>query len=272
MTEERVFVVQPYTKREARLAGWSLLVVSLGAVAFFVIDGFDDTEQALTVLVAGGGLAAYGVYVVRTAGKPVARHTVVTSVEGLRIGEKPPIPWNEIDGLRATANGVDVLRGSERLGTVSKQLDDPVLAAGIVMKNIRFNVPSPQRSIRSRLTAGRAVNILLGALVLGACVWLIVRGSWAGYLGAAVIVWELIDDLRITVRRIDFDEHALGLRYLLHRRTIPRPHVRSFDVILDTKETYAAAFLADEQHVKLPVPGVDPFVIHETARRVWDMP
>lgn len=261
---ESAFVAQSYTKREAWLLGGFLMLVGLACFALEIFDPHDAGSRVATLL-TGAAFIAFGVHVVTRGSK---QHTVVMNQDGIRIGDEPLVPWSEIDAMRARHRGIDLLSGGRRVGTLPLGLDDPVLAAGLVMKHMR-RAPTGQRSVSGRfLLATSVLGLLAGSGLVAGGVWLFLRRAPVLGVCAAIVGLLLVRYSLRVIRRIDFEDGGLRLHRLFGTQFIPRGEIERMDVILNLGAVYAIAFLTGNRHVELQVPGVDPFVIDSIARDI----
>lgn len=232
MSDERVFVVPPMTPRESRLLGWFWIVAGVALAGFLIADGFDDYPLAITMIAFSISATGSGVWTLRKGAVVAPGDTVTTSTAGLKVGTAPLIPWPAIDGLRRGTKTIDVYGGGKRVARIPMLLQDAPLAVGIVLKSIDFALPAERDVVAPH--------------------------PWWSTLWR--IVWP-------PIVRIEVTDGALIARRLFGTKVIPRAHLRSVDVIVSPMDIFPIAFLADDKHVRLSVPGVDPFVVYATLRR-----
>lgn len=240
----------------------------LAAMATIAIASRWDIGPTAAVLV----IIAIGFTIHRHGDRLAARNpdTVTVSDDWLRSGERT-IGWAEIDQLRATHGGIDVLRAGTLVAFLSCDLERFAELVGMLERKVQLRTPAtlPTRFRAPRWgfdLAGNALGVLAGA---ASCVWTYQHGYTNQALaGAAVLAVLTVRGLGWTLIGVDLDPSELRLRYPLRTRVIPRGELQRFGLVPRPWNLHVAAYARDRR-ISLGMTRVDPFVVYEAAQRAY---
>ena len=224
-------------------------------------------ERWLLLVLILGGLAA------RTIWLNLMTVPLNVTVTGDAIGVADRVMgWGEIEELRVVPGGIAILRGGERVGFVSYEVNRfGELLHELTAKVRRHDVSMPARLTARSVWLDAAVRPVAVVLSGGYALWSYSRGLPLVAAVMGIVAGGMLSTIaRLPVLSIDFAPEAMRVSRLIGTRVYPRGDVHGFAVIPAKWHVYAVAFVGERRRqVRLELKGVDPFYIFEAARRAY---